>query len=363
MVTVKKDQSIKFALDSKVLNKALHKDKYQMPNIDLLIDTISLFLTNNQNGQKAYFSTLDLKYAYSQLKLHNYTAKHCLFKIICGESTGTYRFEIGFYGLTDLPAEFQKVMDYTLIGHLQNTYCFLDDIIIVSTGTETDHLAYVTKCLRKLDEDNLRFNVQKGRFAKTEIEWMGYKFTLTGISQLKSKNAAILAIPPLTTLKCLGSFLGSVHYIGKFIPHLAQLCHPLRALLKKSTKVIWTEEHTKHFNLRKEKIAISTENSHYNTKLDVRVKCDASQSGLGAAIEQNTPEGWKSIAFASRFLNSTEERYSVNELELLGIVWSIDYYNYYLYGKNFTVITNHLALLSILKEHRSNKSYNSRLSI
>ena len=33
-----------------------------------------------------------------------------------------------------------------------------------------------------------------------------------------------------------------------------------------------------------------------------------------------------------------------------------------MYGKNFTVVTDHRALLSILKEHRSNKSYNSRLS-
>ena len=96
--------------------------------------------------------------------------------------------------------------------------------------------------------------------------------------------------------------------------------------------------------------------------MDVRVKCDASRSGLGAALEQNTPDGWKPIAFASRFLNSTEERYSVNELELLGIFWSIDYFKYYLYGKNFTVVTDHRALLSILKEHLSNKSYNSRLS-
>ena len=64
----------------------------------------------------------------------------------------------------------------------------------------------------------------------------------------------------------------------------------------------------------------------------------------------------------SRFLNSTEERYSVNELELLGIVCSVDYFKYYLYGKNFPVVTDHRALLSILKEHRSNKSYNNRLS-
>ena len=44
-----------------------------------------------------------------------------------------------------MPAEFQKAMDYTLVG-LQNTYCFLDDIIIVSMGSESDHMTYVTKC-------------------------------------------------------------------------------------------------------------------------------------------------------------------------------------------------------------------------
>ena len=90
--------------------------KYQMPNIEMLIDTISRHLTDTQNGQQAYFTTLDLKYAYSQLKLHHDTAKHCNCNIICGESTGTYRFKTGFYGLTDMPAEFQKAMDYTLIG-------------------------------------------------------------------------------------------------------------------------------------------------------------------------------------------------------------------------------------------------------
>ena len=60
-----------------------------MPNINMIIDQISQHLTNTQNGQQAYFSTIDLKYAYSQLKLHKDTAKHFNFNIICGESTGT----------------------------------------------------------------------------------------------------------------------------------------------------------------------------------------------------------------------------------------------------------------------------------
>ena len=127
-------------------------------------------------------------------------------------------------------------------------------------------LAYVAKCLKDLDEDNLKLNLRKCHFAKSEIEWLGYKFTQTGISPLESKTAAILTVPPPTTLKRLRFFLGSVHYIGKLITHLAQLCHPLRPLLKKSIKFIWTEDHTKHFQLIKEKIANSTENSHYNQK-------------------------------------------------------------------------------------------------
>ena len=89
----------------------------------------------------------------------------------------------------------------------------------------------------------------------------GYKFTQTGISPLEIKIAAFLAIPPPSTIKRLRSFLGSVHYIGKFVPHLAKLCHPLRPLLKKSTKFNWREEHNKNFHLIKEKNAASTENS------------------------------------------------------------------------------------------------------
>ena len=83
---------------------------------------------------------------------------------------------------------------------------------------------------------------------------------------------------------------------------------------------------------------------------------------LGAALEHLTVNGWKPITFALRILSSCKERYSVNELELLRVVLLIEYFKNYLYGKNFTVITDHRALLSIMKENRLNKSYNSRLT-
>ena len=109
-----------------------------MPNIDNLIDTIQRNLNTNTSQETAYFSTLDLKYAYSQLNLDPETPRHCNFNIISGEGTVTYRFLTRFYGLTDMYAAFQKVMDYTLVG-LQKTHCFLDDIIIVSRGSKEEH--------------------------------------------------------------------------------------------------------------------------------------------------------------------------------------------------------------------------------
>ena len=171
VITVKKDKSVKLALDSKILNKEIHKNKYQMPNIDGLIDSISQLINDSNHGENVYFSTIDFKYAYSQLNLHPDTARHCNFNIICGNATVTYRFKTGFYGLTDMPAEFQKSMDYTLVG-LSYTYCFLDDIVVVSKDTKESHLKYVYNCLQKLEADNLRINLSKCHFAKHQINWL-----------------------------------------------------------------------------------------------------------------------------------------------------------------------------------------------
>ena len=119
---------------------------------------------------------------------------------------------------------------------------------------------------------------------------------------------------------------------------------------------------TSDFEYTKTVNSNATENTHFNPPLETRIKCDASRQGPGAALEQLDCDGWKTVAFASRFLNNTEERYSINELALIGVVWAVEYFKYYLFGKSFTVLTDHRALLSVLKSHCSNKSYNSRLT-
>ena len=98
-----------------------------------------------------------------------------------------------------------------------------------------------------------------------------------------------------------------------------------------------------------------------NRQRNTRLKCDASHTGLGAVLEQQYPEGWFPIAYASRFLNEVEIKYSTNELELLSVVWATNHFKYYLLGSKFELITDHTALLSALKPNRANKLRQSRL--
>ena len=106
VITVKKDQAVKLALDSKKINKFIHKNKYQMPNIDYLLDNIAQVVKSAKSKQ-TLFSTLDLRYAYSQIPLDKTAREQCKFSLIGGNATGTYQFQTGFYGLTDMPAEFR----------------------------------------------------------------------------------------------------------------------------------------------------------------------------------------------------------------------------------------------------------------
>ena len=165
VITVKNDNTIKLAMDAKTINKAIHKNKYQMHNIDCLMDSIAQTITQSSSEGDVLFSIIDLRYSYSQLPLDKDTAKHCNFNIIGGQATGTYRFNTGFYGLTDMPAEFQKAIDITL-SNLTNTFSFLDDIIIVTGGGIQNHREKLFKCLDSLDEENLAINIDKCHFAK-----------------------------------------------------------------------------------------------------------------------------------------------------------------------------------------------------
>ena len=112
------------------------------------------------------------------------------FQIIGGKATGTYRFIKGFYGLTVMPTEFQKAMD-TELSNLPNSYVFLKDILTVIKRTKDNHYSVEKQVIVKLNKANIRLKQEKCKFAQSEIEWLGYKSSQTGISPIYSKIQAI----------------------------------------------------------------------------------------------------------------------------------------------------------------------------
>ena len=76
-----------------------------MPNLFELIDNAAVTISGHDE-KNFWFSSIDLKYAYSQIPLSRKASNQCNFNIMGGEVTGSYRFKTGFYGLGDMTKEF-----------------------------------------------------------------------------------------------------------------------------------------------------------------------------------------------------------------------------------------------------------------
>ena len=126
---------------------------------------------------------------------------------------------------------------------------------------------------------------------------------------------------------------------------------------------MWTNDCQVAFESVKKDFANIVELKHFDVHKDNRIVCDASHNGLGASFEQLGAEGWRLISFASRFLNAAEKKYSTNKLEMLAVVWGSEYFRNYIFGRNFTVVTDHKALVSLLNGNKKkNKTMFSHLT-
>ena len=164
------------------------------------------------------FSTIELRYAYSQLKLDDATREQFNFSIIGGHATVTYQLQTSFYGLTDMPAEFQKAIDLRL-NNERDTFAFLDDILIISHGAKESHMNKLKRIFDKLDAENMAISLGKSKFGCKQVEWLGYVNNEYGTIPMQKKTDAIVQLNHPKTFKQLKSFMGSIQHLNKFIPN------------------------------------------------------------------------------------------------------------------------------------------------
>ncbi|PFX24019.1 Retrovirus-related Pol polyprotein from transposon 17.6 [Stylophora pistillata] len=160
------------------------------------------------------------------------------------------------------------------------------------------------------------------------------------------KIRAITEMPKPTDIKGVQRFLGLVNYLSKFLPKVSEVCKPLGQLTLKETEWCWLEVHDKVFQEIKLLVTDSPVLRYYQPEEELTLKCDASDKGLGAALlQQGQP-----IAFASRALTACEMEYVPIEKKLLAVVYGMERFHYYTYGRRVVVNSDHKPLESIVRK-------------
>ena len=331
----KKDGRVRVCGDYKItVNQGLDVDQHPLPKPDDLFATLA--------GGK-FFTKLDLSAAYQQMLLEE--ESKCYLTI--NTHLGLFQFTRLPFGVASAPAIFQRAMDMILQG-VQGVICYIDDILIAGSTSE-EHLQKLEEVLQRLKAHGVRLKKEKCAFMRNSVEYLGHVVNAEGRCTLPSKVEAIVQAPQPENAQQLRSFLGLLNYYSKFVPNLASTLHPLNQLLQQDVKWRWTKECANAFEKAKEGLVSSKVLSHYNTDLPLKMAADASAYGVGAVISHVFPDGSeRPIAFASRTLSKSEKNYAQIEKEALGLVYGVRHFHQYLYGRSFTLVTDHKPLVTIL---------------
>lgn len=164
---------------------------------------------------------------------------------------------------------------------------------------------------------------------------------------------------PPTSASEVRSLLGMSNYLSRFIPDYATITEPLRMLTHdKGSEWEWSDRQTAALEQLKHSLISAPVVSYFDPNKDIEIITDASPVGIGAVLTQisrgpNNSINRNVVAYASRSLTDTEQRYSQTEREALAIVWACVRFHLYTYGASFKVITDHKPLVPMLNNPRA----------
>lgn len=336
LVVGKKDGKARFCLDSRKLNSVTRKDAYSLPFVSEILDNLR---------DAKFLSSIDLSKAFWQIPINEKDRDKTAFYV---PGRGTFRFKVTAFGLTNAPATQQRLVDALFGPEFElKVFAYLDDVIVISNSF-SEHVALLTRVLEKLKRANLTINLEKCKFFRHELCYLGYVVDARGLRTDPAKTESILNYPTPTTRKEVKRFLGTASWYRRFIQNFSTIAGPLNKLTstkKNSPPFLWSPEANAAFQQLKRCLVNAPVLACPNFSMPFEVHTDASNYGVGAMLAQQINGDEHPIAYMSRSLTGSEKNYSVTEREALAVLSALEHWRCYVEnGQTITVYTDHAAL-------------------
>lgn len=341
LVVPKGSGDVRICVDMRNPNKAIKREFHPMPTIETFLPKLT---------GASWFSRLDISNAYYHVELSKKSRELTTFM----SGRGLMRYRRMMFGLNAAPEIFQKTMENMLAG-LKGVIVFVDDIV-VSGRSKGEHDERLRLVLERLKSHNATLNKEKCMYGQRSIEIIGFTVDGKGVRPAKSKVEAIKNFREPTTIEEVRSFLGLIQFNGHFIPDLATRTEPLRKMIRGEAQSFGEEQRKAFDDLRLELVKNVRQLGFFDPNDETEVYADASPVGLGAVLIQKRGGRSRIIAFASKSLTEAERRYPQTQREALAAVWAVERFYFYLFGMEFTLLTDHKTLEYIFQgKHQSNK--------
>jgi transposase InsO family protein len=355
VVVPKSEDRVRLCLDSRKLNSVTVRDAYVIPNLNRILGRL---------GGTKYLSTIDMADSFWQIGLEEASKAKTAFSV---PGRGLYQFKVLPFGLSNSAQCLGRLMDIVLETDLEpRVFVYVDDIVICSNDLE-EHLELIKTVSERLVKAGLRANLEKSHFCRKELKYLGYILDESGLRTDPEKVAAVVNFPAPKTLRELRRFIGMCGWYRRFIEDFATLIAPMSELLKTkhgtekgsakkdgenkhNHKFTWTAEADVAFRKAKEVLVSAPVLVNPNYEKPFIIHADASDYGIGGVLSQEQEGGGeKPCAFFSLKLTSTQRKYTTTEKECMAVLLSVENFRPYIDGTKFTVVTDHSALLWLLK--------------
>ncbi|XP_064475154.1 uncharacterized protein LOC135389103 [Ornithodoros turicata] len=343
LVVRKQDGTHRLCVDFRRLNDVLIFDCEAVPRADELLATV---------GNRTYFSKLDFTKGYWQIPLSEAAKPKTAFST----STGLYQFCFMPFGLKTAPAAFTKLMR-KLLSDIDGVVHYYDDVL-VATATWHEHLAVLRQVFQRVQSAGLTVKPTKCELGSEAVDFLGHRIGNGVIAPLTKTLEKIQNVNRLQTKRQVRSFLGLAGYYRNFIPRYSEFAAPLSDLTKKGkpNKVTWETQHESAFQELKKHLSRAPVLRLPDFEKEFVLCTDASDRSIGDVLQQEHDGVLQPVSYASRKLLPREAAYVAIEREGLALLWGVQTFTTYLYGKPFTIQTDHEPLLYINKQRHLNNS-------